>query len=954
MLDSSQPLHPGILLALARDIEPRRKIPTYQWLQEIGYQVKGSRYSIESTPYLKDIFDATRDSSVRSITAPCPVQTGKTIFIQGVMLEALLEQGDDIIYYAQDVDAVSEFSETRFTPDYEKHAGDQKHSSRDKTKRNLIVTRRGNWVSMLSGDNIKHRRSRSARIAINDEVAVLKDGAASQCGRRTTAYQTTNALHILISTPEDSGFIMPDGQFRPTDFYSYWEDSTKHVWHIVCPSCGGEKVLDLPLYKWETNELTKPGGRVEDDRYVGGRWDWKQVQATMRWQCECEHQIEIDTPEYREMLATGHYVRTNELADDSNRGYHYPGFAVKWFKVKDVLSRFIKATELAKTGLHDQLRTVITNEMGEFWKPRQGIAEESTLHITGGYMLGLRDWEDEHINERGIRFRNLTVDVQKDHFYAVIRAWAKDGRSRLLHVQVLYNWEEIAELQKAWDIYEGRPYNRRRPSAWKAGRVFIDAGWARYQQFKGDSEVHRFCAKYNWYALRGQDCNKFTVTLKRGVTIDRYYSKIQRIVVAKGTYCMGFSFANQVLCGHLDELRQGHGLEWGIPDDAPDFYLRQLMNKQQVVREDGRGVEYKEFGEDHCFDCFKDNVKVLTSSGWKLFKDISGEETLATCNLETDTLEFQRPVTLIKKRFKGDLVRLLNSRLDLSVTPTHRIVLQDGTIKKANELTKTHDRLKSHVKHWKGVAAKKVKLGHKEIDPILAARVVGWFVADGHLNQDGVVFTKAKEAPRKTMIKALKEAGLNFTGSRQLRVGDKELHDQFKESCLDPGEGLGAYRKRIPRWLLDSDIYVLKAFFEAYSEGDGWETKQGRITTATTSPKLAEDMAELIVKLGTSTIIKVRRVEDCQGGIIRGKEISAKHDQYWTAKEQPRAYSLRDSRGNSSIQSEPYDGFVYCATVPNGTLVIMDAGGRTLVAGNCEKMQLPQAYSDGMFPVSMD
>jgi phage terminase large subunit GpA-like protein len=74
--------------------------------------------------------------------------------------------------------------------------------------------------------------------------------------------------------------------------------------------------------------------------------------------------------------------------------------------------------------------------------------------------------------------------------------------------------------------------------------------------------------------------------------------------------------------------------------------------------------------EDDCFDAA---TEVLTERGWMLFKDLASER-LATVNLETDRIEYQTPSRLIAKPYSGDMVRISTRRLDVLVTPEHRMV----------------------------------------------------------------------------------------------------------------------------------------------------------------------------------------------------------------------------------------------------------------------------------------
>lgn len=603
-----------VLRIIANAVRPRPNHQVWEYLRDqIRYKVKGQIYSVENVPYLRQPFEDLRDNTIRSITMPCPVQSGKTVYIQGGILYFLDVEKANQIYYGQDVDAVGEFSDTRMMPDIEAYLKHLRHPDRNKTKKNLIVTNVGNWLAMMSGDNPKNRRSRSARVVWIDEGAILKSGALPECEKRTSAYQLTNALVVKVSTPEISFELGPGGELKPTDFYSEWEQSTKHIWHTKCPDCGASDILSLKSYKWDTNEETKPGGEETSDGYKGGTWFAPKFKETVRWICDaCDSPQKPNTTGYRQMQLSGHYQQTNQIADPTRKGYHYPGFAVKWVDHAGLCLRFVQARDVAKKGLREPLRKVITNDMGEFWKDGDHGIEEITLQAPAGYHLGDADWAEEYVAANGIRYRNLTVDVQKESFYCGVRMWSKEGASRLLWTEQVGHWEDVFKIQERFDVWKGIQRSTRH---WVPGRVYVDAGWVRHQKFKGDSEVQRMCAKYNWWALKGSDVRKFTVRLRKGKTIERYWSAVQNVMVAKGTYCKTFTFANPVLCSNLALLISGQAERWEVPGDAPEWYYQQLKGKRKEPTPDGTGERWVTIGPDHAYDMEKMQLPQCYSDG---------------------------------------------------------------------------------------------------------------------------------------------------------------------------------------------------------------------------------------------------------------------------------------------------------------------------------------------------
>lgn len=103
------------------------------------------------------------------------------------------------------------------------------------------------------------------------------------------------------------------------------------------------------------------------------------------------------------------------------------------------------------------------------------------------------------------------------------------------------------------------------------------------------------------------------------------------------------------------------------------------------LRKKGGGL----FGADSQTGCYDDQTEVLTTNGWKLFKDVSFNDKFYT--LTTDRkIEAHNPINIFQYDYDGDLCHFLTDIVDLLVTPNHRMVIVDNgtiTIKTAEECT---------------------------------------------------------------------------------------------------------------------------------------------------------------------------------------------------------------------------------------------------------------------------
>lgn len=81
-------------------------------------------------------------------------------------------------------------------------------------------------------------------------------------------------------------------------------------------------------------------------------------------------------------------------------------------------------------------------------------------------------------------------------------------------------------------------------------------------------------------------------------------------------------------------------------------------------------------------DCYDDKTQILTNSGWKYFSDLTENDMVAQVN-EDKTYEFVKPLEIINQPYKGDMyeIRDFHGKVDLLVTPNHRLVTVDKTNK---------------------------------------------------------------------------------------------------------------------------------------------------------------------------------------------------------------------------------------------------------------------------------
>ena len=196
-------------------------------------------------------------------------------------------------------------------------------------------------------------------------------------------------------------------------------------------------------------------------------------------------------------------------------------------------------------------------------------------------------WEEE-ADINGVPVRIMTVDVQKDHFYAVIRAWSSVGAFRMIHCEKLFSWEALRALQQAQGVNDSL--------------VFLDAGYATAK-----------CAEFGWYALMGDRRSTFSHRGKNGKMVQRYYSPKRKVSVGRDRSAIMFYWSNLNIKDALARLRKNsEGAVWEVPKDAPPDYLDMLDSEHRTF-ERGHWI-WKQVRNraNHYFDCEAMQVAVAT------------------------------------------------------------------------------------------------------------------------------------------------------------------------------------------------------------------------------------------------------------------------------------------------------------------------------------------------------
>jgi PHP family Zn ribbon phosphoesterase len=357
--------------------------------------------------------------------------------------------------------------------------------------------------------------------------------------------------------------------------------------------------------------------------------------------------------------------------------------------------------------------------------------------------------------------------------------------------------------------------------------------------------------------------------------------------------------------------------------------------------------------------CYDYQTEALTNRGWKKIHEIEYDDEICTLNTESESIEFQKPQGIFVYDYTGAMYKLKTQRVDLLVTPNHKLVYRpcDFRFQKALRLDEARILLGKSKRFkkdgtWRGRNSDSFLLpstesrhgsryysGSRTIReksfPIIPwLKFFGVWIAEGWVTKSMGEYSIYLSNRKMTLLTQLKHIlrtfGYNPIIARdrngyRLRVRDVQLFHYLQQLS-------GSSNKFVPDNIKDLSARLLRIFFEWYIKGDGRRYgRKGRGLSATTiSLRLRDDLQEIALKLGISAYFKLQRKKGTLlSSLSREKQCRQSEDSwkvYFIRKNEPVVIpSTIKARGHLEGWVS-YGGIVSCVSVPNKTLYVRRNG----------------------------
>jgi len=376
--------------------------------------------------------------------------------------------------------------------------------------------------------------------------------------------------------------------------------------------------------------------------------------------------------------------------------------------------------------------------------------------------------------------------------------------------------------------------------------------------------------------------------------------------------------------------------------DANGSWMRTINDNAGVPCLDQDGLGF----------CSSADTEVLTEKGWTPWPDYNWTDLLGTVNPQTHRLEFQLPYQKHVYPYDGEMVYSTNRRLDFGVTPDHRMYVRKWD-ERARKLSGEYTFQRAGNLGWYvgmmhapsgflGTELKRVGVvGDREYGGDDFMAMLGLICSDGFAGGaestiNTVSFCCFHDDRHETVAALAASLGFGEQPSRRgvwrrTNESTAALAEWVRANCYSDS-GLRSPNKRVPDIVKVASERQIRVFLEFF--GDRLHDKDGTGSQFFSSSKrMIDDLQELHLRIGERGSICHRGPRSADRkipGTDRVQVINGSGEYTLCVSKTDRLCIDRKKH----IETDHYKGLVYCAAVPNGTLVTR-RNGSVLISGNC-------------------
>ena len=451
-------------------LKPPPDLSLSQWADRYRRLSKESsaepgRWITDKVPYQREMMDAITDPKVTKVVAMLASQTGKTdaLILNPIGYYAHLDPSP-MMAMEPTLQLGEALSKDRLSPmirDTPVLAAIINDKSR--TSGNTILQKvfPGGHVTIVGANSAASLASRPIRVLCADEIDRYPVTAGNEGDPLLLAMKRLstfwNKKIVCVSTPTIRGMSRIEVEF---------ENSTQEEWNLPCPHCGKFQPLLWSQVQFEKNDLS-------DIHYI------------------CEHCGTVcKEAEWRAQSIKGKFIA--KFPKRSVRGFHLNSLASPFVEWQEVVKKFLEATEQARLGNTEMLKTWTNTEMAQSWEEQgEQLNEDELYKRREKYGCEIPD---------EVLILTAGIDTQDNRFEIEVVGWGVGKESWGIKYHVMYGdlkekqiWEELGE-------FLSQEFHKADGTAMKIRCACIDSGG------HFTTEVYRFAKariSQNIFAIKG-------------------------------------------------------------------------------------------------------------------------------------------------------------------------------------------------------------------------------------------------------------------------------------------------------------------------------------------------------------------------------------------------------------------------------------------------------------------
>ena len=541
-----------------------KEINVSEWADEFRVltsmtSAEPGRWHTSRTPYLKGIMDAFNDSLVEEITIMASTQIGKTEALYNMLGYAIDQDPGPALLVMPRVPDAKSVSYNRIKPMLESSPALKCHLPRLEDDITKLEYHLDHMIVYFAGSNSPaDLAQRPIRYLFLDEVDKFPKFSGREADPIKLAAERTrtfwNKKIIKVSTPTTrQGYI-----FRE------YEKSDRRRYYVPCPHCGQYQILIFSQIKW-------PEGERDPEKIRTNRLAWyecqhcgEKIMENMKSKIVSQG---IWAPEGVEITPEGQIK--GDIMESGHRGFWISALYSPWLTWSDVAAEFLKSKNYIEL-----LMNFINSWLAEIW-------EEKTEESKPERLAALAGVYPEGVVPAGALVLTGGVDVQKDHFYIVIRGWGIGEESWLVRACRVESWEEVIAILFMTD------YSKEKGEGTLSVRLScIDSGYR-------TSEVYEVCRKWGDVARPVKGQNHLPGAPYRVSIIDRHPETGVAIPGGLSLWHIDASHFKDKM-NRMVHADPGDPAQWHLFANPSDDYLRQFCAEHKIIERDRKTGRTKE------------------------------------------------------------------------------------------------------------------------------------------------------------------------------------------------------------------------------------------------------------------------------------------------------------------------------------------------------------------------